>query len=489
MYTAADINIYTTLIHRFSGGCRNAGSHIHRQLHKPEKCSRVRSGGCRRARGKWRASLPAGITLLFLLLILLPDTAFGVERFPKPEFESGYQLLTPTRPPPRHSLFEYLDCAVLAAALGAASYFALKRRSRKGIFTVMVFSLLYFGFWRKGCVCSVGSIQNIARGLFDPGYTVPVTVLIFFLLPLVAALLFGRTFCAAVCPLGAVQDLVVIKPLKVPTWLSAVLGFFPYMYLALSLLFAATASSFIICRYDPFISLFRLNGSMAMIVLGICFLLLGTVIARPYCRFSCPYGVLLNWLSRLSRRHMTITPGECIQCRLCADSCPFDAIRTPSAVPAAAKRAHARKLLLLLVVLFPFMLGLGGLVGYGVAPMLAQVHPMVRLAEQVAREDDGLTRLTTTESEAFRASGKTKKDLYTEVNTIQRHYATGSTITGVFLGSVAAGILIGLTVFRSRTVFEPDKGACISCGRCFAYCPVKPDTEITNPDVLQGAPG
>jgi ferredoxin len=325
--------------------------------------------------------------------------------------------------------------------------------------------------------------------LFDPGYAVPVTVLIFFLLPLVAALLFGRTFCAAVCPLGAIQDLVVIKPLKLPAWLSAVLGFFPYIYLALSILFAATASSFIICRYDPFISLFRLQGSMAMIVLGICFLLLGTVIARPYCRFSCPYGVLLNWLSRLSRRHMTITPGECIQCRLCADSCPFDAIRVPSAVPAAARRMKARKLLLLLVILFPFMLGLGGLVGYGLAPMLSRVHPVVRLAEQVTREDTGRTKLVTTESTAFRASGKTKKSLYNEVNTIQGQYVIGSTVTGVFLGCVAACMLIGLSVFRSRTVFEPDKGACISCGRCFAYCPVKPDTDITNPDILQSTPG
>jgi ferredoxin len=151
----------------------------------------------------------------------------------------------------------------------------------------------------------------------------------------------------------------------------------------------------------------------------------------------------------------------------------------PAAVPVADKRKKARKSLLLLVILFPCMLALGGLVGYGLAPMLSQVHPAVRLAKQVIREDTGKTAATTTESVTFRTSGKTKDTLFTEVRRIQKHYAIGGTLTGLFLGCMAAVSLIGLTVFRSRTIFEPDKGSCISCGRCFAYCPVKPGMEIT----------
>ena len=85
-----------------------------------------------------------------------------------------------------------------------------------------------------------------------------------------------------------------------------------------------------ICRYDPFIGFFRLNGPAPMIFTGAAFLIVGMVVARPYCRFSCPYGVLLKWLSKLSRHHLTISPDICIQCRLCEDSCPFGAIRAPS---------------------------------------------------------------------------------------------------------------------------------------------------------------
>ncbi|MHC5086583.1 MAG: 4Fe-4S binding protein, partial [Planctomycetota bacterium] len=43
--------------------------------------------------------------------------------------------------------------------------------------------------------------------------------MVFFFSPLVFTLFFGRSFCAAVCPLGVIQDLVLLRPLKVPIWL------------------------------------------------------------------------------------------------------------------------------------------------------------------------------------------------------------------------------------------------------------------------------
>ena len=46
----------------------------------------------------------------------------------------------------------------------------------------------------------------------------------FFLLPLIFALFAGRVFCAAVCPLGAAQDIVLLRPIKVPNWLAHCLG-------------------------------------------------------------------------------------------------------------------------------------------------------------------------------------------------------------------------------------------------------------------------
>ena len=41
-------------------------------------------------------------------------------------------------------------------------------------------------------------------------------VIAIFALPLVFTLFFGRSFCASVCPLGAVQELVAVRPVQVP---------------------------------------------------------------------------------------------------------------------------------------------------------------------------------------------------------------------------------------------------------------------------------
>ena len=286
--------------------------------------------------------------VLFLLLIVF-STAFSVvERFPKPDFKSGYVRPVATAPAPRAMALEYLDVFVLLAALSLASYFALKLRSRKHIFLLTVFSLIYFGYIREGCVCSIGSVQNVVYAMFNSGYAIPLTVVAFFLAPLIFALFFGRTFCAAVCPLGAIQDVVVLKHTHIPRWLAEVLGIFPYVYLGLAILFAATGAGFIICQYDPFVGFFRFGASFNMIIFGVSLLLLGTVIARPYCRFLCPYGVLLNWMSRLSRRHVTITPTECTNCRLCEASCPFGAIDKPDEGELAEdKKTSIRRLVVL----------------------------------------------------------------------------------------------------------------------------------------------
>ena len=105
-----------------------------------------------------------------------------------------------------------LDIAMLAAGLALAAWLILKRRSRNGVMLLSIGALAYFGFYRKGCICPIGAIQNVTLSLVDPRYLISFGVIAFFFLPLVAALLFGRVFCGGVCPLGAVQDLVLLRP-------------------------------------------------------------------------------------------------------------------------------------------------------------------------------------------------------------------------------------------------------------------------------------
>ena len=408
------------------------------------------------------------VLLLLCPLFILPQVQ---ERFPKPDFQSDYVRPDLPTPAPRAAALEYLDIFVLLAALSLATYFAHKQRSRRNIFLLMVFSLVYFGFYRKGCVCSVGAVQNVSYALFNPAYIIPVSVIVFFALPLVFALFFGRTFCAAVCPLGAIQDAVVLKPARVPEGLASLLGVLPYVYLGLAVMLAATGAGFIICQYDPFIGFFRFGADFNMVVFGLSMLMLGTVVARPYCLFLCPYGVILNWMSRLSRRHVRITPDECNNCRLCEESCPFGAIKKADIeAPPTNKERDIKGLAVLFVLLPVFVVG-SGWVGSRLDIPLSRLHPTVSLAEEVLLENSGKRTEMTDATKAFRASGKPSEMLFAEAKSIQVRFRKGGWIFGGFIGLVLCLKIIGLFIRRRQMEYDVDRGACLSCGRCFAYCP------------------
>lgn len=247
----------------------------------------------------------------------------------------GYVTPDVQRPRPREYWLEVADVALLGVAMALAVWFVVGRRSRAWTLTLTVASLAYFGFYRQGCICPIGSIQNVAVALADPGYSIPMVVTAVFFMPLVVALFYGRAFCGGVCPLGAMQELVVLKPIQVPRRLDNALGLLKYVYLALAIALAirpAIARDFVICRFDPFVGFFRREGFAHMMAIGAGFLLLGTVVGRPYCRYLCPYGGLLSWCSRLATRGVTITPAKELDCGLCADACPYGAIDRMRAV-------------------------------------------------------------------------------------------------------------------------------------------------------------
>jgi polyferredoxin len=247
----------------------------------------------------------------------------------------GYVVPPVQRPYPRSVLLEMLDVMLLVTAMSLAAWIVLARRTRRWLVPLTIACLGYFGFYREGCVCPIGAIQNVSVALVDPNYAVTYSVIAFFIFPLLLAVLFGRVFCGGVCPLGAIQELVLLRPVEVPRLLDKALGSLKYFYLLLAILAAVRPEitrEFLICRFDPFVGFFRFEGPAHMLMIGGAFLLLGVFVGRPFCRYLCPYGVLLSLLSRLSWRGVSITPNRELDCGLCMKACPYGAIENMRAV-------------------------------------------------------------------------------------------------------------------------------------------------------------
>ena len=410
---------------------------------------------------------------MLLFLVLSMSTAQAVraaDLIPVPDF-ANHEIPQTRNPAPRADLLEYLDLGAVALGLCLASYLALVRRSRRALFLLTFASLAWLGFWRNGCICSIGAIQNVTLALFDKTYVVPTTAVALLVLPLVFTLFFGRTFCAAVCPLGAIQEIVAVHPVKVPTWLDHALGLLAYIYLGAAMLFAGTGTAFIICRYDPFVGLFRLSAGLDMLLVSAGFLVVGIFVGRPYCRYLCPYGVLLGLLARVAWRHVRIPPQECIQCRLCEDACPYGAIREPTVTPPPAQRRQGRRRLAVLILLLPVMVALGAWLGRELEVPLSKAHPTVRLAERMRLEETGVLKESDDASDAFRNTGQPVSGLYSEARQARARLGVAGMWFGAWVGLVLGAKWIHLSVRRRRTDYQPDPTRCVSCGRCFWYCP------------------
>lgn len=415
--------------------------------------------------------LPALVTLL---LVSVCGSAIAEQNYPPPEFSIDYSFPDIFMPGPRGEWAGYVDVAVLVLALGLAAYLAHWCRSRSGMVLLTVFSLLYFGFYRKGCICAIGAIQNVSLAIADPGYALPLTAGAFFLLPLLAALFFGRVFCAGVCPLGAIQEIVLLHPVKVPKWLDGPLSVLPALYLGFAVLLAATGSAFIICEYDPFVLFFRLSGPLMMLVVGVVVLLLSVFVGRPYCRYLCPYGVLLGLVSPAARWKVSITGGEeCIQCHLCADACPYGAIEPPVLPTPSGNRRQGKRELTLLLVLLPAFLMLGAGLARLSSPVLARADSRVRLADRLWLEEAGHVEGQTEASEAFDIQGRPTIEAYAEAAAVRGAFDHGSWWLGVWIGLVFWARMIGLSIRRHHDDYRVNIRDCVACTRCYRACPLE----------------
>ena len=393
------------------------------------------------------------------------DQLFAQARFPAPEFEN--YTLPEMNLETTISDLTYLRVAVLVIFLLISGVGFYRLRARKLMLALAATGLVVFGYGLTACPCPVGMFQNITESALL-GKPITLGILLLFAIPLATALFFGRLFCACACPLGAVQELLQWKTLQVPRPLDRVLRMLPVLLFLLFTVMAANGMGRMACYYDPYLPLFLLNFTLPFALLTFAFLLLGLIVSRPFCRYVCPYGVLLRFFAMFAAKQPQITVNHCVNCKLCEQGCPNGAIIPPETMLPPDVQKHGARRLSTLVALTPLALLLGGILGYVAAPVVSAHHPDVQLLRML------YAGVQTLEVEAFESSGTSLATLENRVVHAQNNILLGMSVCGVLLaGCVMAELIAESRRRKEEEKYSIDGALCFCCGRCYQSCPLE----------------
>jgi polyferredoxin len=179
------------------------------------------------------------------------------------------------------------------------------------------------------------------KQLIDTGEftTVHPSGLVIFLIILATGLFLKRAFCSTMCPVGTfseflafVNRLVFKKPVRLPGWLDFPLRGIKYMLLAffswaiLMVMSPSDTSAFIDSPYNRVADIkmmlfFTDMTPFALKVLAVL-VVLSALVPYSWCRYLCPYGALMGFLSLFSPIKVQRNSATCTNCKACTRVCP-----------------------------------------------------------------------------------------------------------------------------------------------------------------------
>lgn len=188
---------------------------------------------------------------------------------------------------------------LIVAFMAAIIPLFIKNKKYRIIQQILNVSVL--GFWCGTFISYSSIIGYMSNGINIVSMLIPlVLVITAFVYPL-----FGKKtyYCTNVCPFGSLQELslnIIKYRLKLSTKTLKRLDVFRQILWALLMFCIWTGLWSDWIDFEPFSTFIFQSASWIVIGIAVFFVLLSTVITRPYCRFVCPTGTILK-ISQLSK--------------------------------------------------------------------------------------------------------------------------------------------------------------------------------------------
>jgi polyferredoxin len=207
-----------------------------------------------------------------------------------------------------------------------AGFFVRYKSTRKLRPLFLLASVVILGFYRGGPGI-ISSFQNTV--LFFAGMSGKWVAIVLFLGVLVLTYFFGKVFCGWVCYLGAIQEFLHIKEVKILETEKAqtIMRRVRYVILAILIIQLIGTQTIEWSKIGPFKVIFNLYSPNITGYVLLAFLLISSLfIHRPFCKMVCPAGLIFGWVTKIPGAHVLGITNTCAGCKTCSISCKINAI-------------------------------------------------------------------------------------------------------------------------------------------------------------------
>jgi Na+-translocating ferredoxin:NAD+ oxidoreductase RnfG subunit len=174
------------------------------------------------------------------------------------------------------------------------SYFYPKKSGRYR-YILLVLSIVILGFWITKMLTLADIYNWLINGMY---FRNSIIVILLLGLAIILPVLTGKNFyCNYVCPYGAAQELcgkINVRKYRIPGYIYPYLRTLRKYYLAGIAVFLLAGWTFDLTQTEPFIAFRFQIASSFVVILASAFLLLSTIIKRPWCNYFCPTGLILS---------------------------------------------------------------------------------------------------------------------------------------------------------------------------------------------------